>query len=84
MELRQLLASNVRALRLKARMTQEELAGRAGFEQYYVSGLEAGRRNPTLQTLGLLASALGVRPAALFKEPAKRRSRQKNDRTGRI
>ncbi|MEQ8328372.1 MAG: helix-turn-helix transcriptional regulator, partial [Parvibaculum sp.] len=32
----------------------------SGFSQQYISGLEQGRRNPTVVTLYELATALGV------------------------
>ena len=41
-------------------MTQEQLAEISGFSQQYISGLEQGRRNPTVVTLYELATALGV------------------------
>ena len=40
--------------------TQERFAEASGFTQQYISGLERGRRNPTIVTLFELASALGV------------------------
>ena len=40
--------------------TQESFAEASGFTQQYISGLETGRRNPTVVTLFELASALGV------------------------
>lgn len=51
------------------------------YEQGYVSGLEAGRRNPTIVTLALAAQALGVKPSLLLEtpssKPAKKSGRQK-------
>jgi transcriptional regulator with XRE-family HTH domain len=41
-------------------LTQEQLAEISGFSQQYISGLEQGRRNPTVVTLYELATALGV------------------------
>jgi transcriptional regulator with XRE-family HTH domain len=41
-------------------VTQEEFAERSGFSQQYISGLEKGRRNPTIITIYELAKALGV------------------------
>ena len=41
-------------------MTQEQLAELSGFSQQYLSGLEQGRRNPTIVSLYELATALGV------------------------
>jgi transcriptional regulator with XRE-family HTH domain len=50
----------LRELRLKAGMTQEQVADRAGLAREYVSGAETGRRNATLTTIYQLADALGV------------------------
>jgi transcriptional regulator with XRE-family HTH domain len=36
------------------------LAERSGFSQQYISGLEQGRRNPTIVSIYELATALGV------------------------
>ncbi|MFG1270900.1 helix-turn-helix transcriptional regulator, partial [Xanthobacter sp. DSM 14520] len=41
-------------------LTQEDVEARSGFSQQYISGLERGRRNPTVITLYELAQALGV------------------------
>jgi transcriptional regulator with XRE-family HTH domain len=48
----------VRERRQKLGLSQEELAERAGLHWTYVSGIERGRRNPGLNTLSALASAL--------------------------
>ncbi len=40
-----------------------------GVEQGYLSGLEAGRRNPTVVTLWHAAVALGIRPSLLLDVP---------------
>jgi len=47
------------------RRAQERFAEVSGVTQQYVSGLERGRRNPTVVTLYHLASALGVSPVEL-------------------
>lgn len=54
------LASNVRAMRLAAGVSQEELASRCGLHRTYVGSVERGERNATLSTLEVLASVLGV------------------------
>ncbi len=41
-------------------LTQEQYAERSGFTQQYISGLEQGRRNPTVVTVYELAQALGL------------------------
>ena len=61
MDMRALVGTNVREARLAAGMTQEELAERSGFSQQYISGLERGKRNPTVVSVYELAQALGVR-----------------------
>lgn len=60
MDIRVLVGRNVRRTRIEKGLTQEELAERAGTSQFYVSSLEAGRRNPTVVTVATLAQALGV------------------------
>jgi transcriptional regulator with XRE-family HTH domain len=59
----------------------------SGVTQQYVSGLERGKRNPTVVTLYHIATALGVTPVELvtpveevsreFARSPKRKSRKK-------
>ncbi|TGU94537.1 XRE family transcriptional regulator, partial [Mesorhizobium sp. M8A.F.Ca.ET.173.01.1.1] len=51
---------NFARLRREKGLTQEEVAARSGFSQQYLSGLEKGKRNPTVITLFELAQAIGV------------------------
>lgn len=60
MDMRALVGANIRKARLAAGMTQEELAERSGFSQQYISGLERGKRNPTIVSVYEFAQALGV------------------------
>jgi transcriptional regulator with XRE-family HTH domain len=60
MDMRKLVGRNFAKLRKTKRFTQERFAEVSGFTQQYISGLERGRRNPTIVTLFELASALGV------------------------
>jgi len=60
MDMRSLVGQNVRRIREKKGLTQEEFAERSGFSQQYISGLERGQRNPTVITVYELATALGV------------------------
>ncbi|MES0087801.1 helix-turn-helix domain-containing protein [Mesorhizobium sp. M0026] len=55
-----MVGRNVQRIRLRKRLTQEQLAEISGFSQQYISGLEKGRRNPTIITIYELALALGV------------------------
>ncbi len=60
MDMRRLVGRNVKRIRLEKGLTQEQYAERSGFTQQYISGLEQGRRNPTVVTVFELAHALGV------------------------
>jgi len=60
MDMRKLVGGNVRNARIAAGMTQEKLAERSGFTQQYISGLERGKRNPTIVSIYELGQALGV------------------------
>jgi transcriptional regulator with XRE-family HTH domain len=60
MDMRKLVGRNVRRIRAKRGLTQEQFAEISGFSQQYISGLEQGRRNPTVVTVYELATALGV------------------------
>jgi transcriptional regulator with XRE-family HTH domain len=71
MDMRKLVGQHVRRIRLKKGLTQEQFAEISGFSQQYISGLEQGRRNPTVVTLYELASALGVSHMDLVR-PVKR------------
>ncbi len=61
------LASRVYALRTSLKLTQDELAARAGLDQASISDIENGDANPTARTIGRLASGLGV-PASVLLE----------------
>jgi transcriptional regulator with XRE-family HTH domain len=67
MDMRKLVGRNVKDARLKAGLSQEQLAERSGFSQQYLSGLERGQRNPTVVTVFELAQALGVQPVDLLR-----------------
>jgi transcriptional regulator with XRE-family HTH domain len=60
MDMRGLVGRNVRRARERKGWTQEQLAEAAGFSQQYLSGLERGRRNPTIVSLYEIATALGI------------------------
>lgn len=70
MDVKRVLGKNIRTLRIAAGMSQEELADAMNVEQGYVSGLEAGRRNPTITTVANAAKALGTTPSNLLADKA--------------
>jgi transcriptional regulator with XRE-family HTH domain len=67
-DVRRLVGNNVRRLRIAAGLSQAELAERMGVDRAYVSGLELGRRNPTIVTLWHITKALGVNLRSLVWE----------------
>lgn len=60
MDLRCRLGVNVRRLRKERDLSQERLSLLSGLSRAYVSSVETGRRNATLDTLEILARTLGV------------------------
>ena len=71
MESRRLIAHNLKRIRLSRRISQEALALEAGVDRTYVSGLERGVRNPSVELLDRLAKKLSIKTAELFSEPTR-------------
>lgn len=57
----------MRSLRLQAGLSQEELAFRCGRHRTFVSVVERGKNAPSLTTVWVLATALGVTPSELVR-----------------
>ena len=57
----------IRYLRLKQQLTQEELAHRASLHRTYLTDIERGTRNPSIEVVEKLALGLGVGLADLFR-----------------
>jgi transcriptional regulator with XRE-family HTH domain len=77
MDMRKLVGRNFGKLRKAKGFTQERFSEASGFTQQYISGLERGRRNPTIVTLFELASALGVSHVDLVVPDDEARSKSK-------
>jgi transcriptional regulator with XRE-family HTH domain len=61
------IAMRIKALRARRKLTQAELAERAGISHGYLARLETGRQDPTITTLEKLAKALKVPIGKLLK-----------------
>ena len=61
-----LFGKNLRRLRLSAALSQDELAARAGLHRTYISSVERGNRNISLESIFALAHALKCDPAELL------------------
>ena len=62
------VASNVRALRLDAGLTLNDLASAAGLGKSTLAQLESGKANPSVETLWAIAAALRVPFARIVEE----------------
>ena len=64
------LGLRVKELRIRAGLTQENLAETTGLFRTYLSRIETGEANPTFTVLLALSSSLGVVPGTLFESPS--------------
>ena len=65
----EVLAANLRRLRIARRLSLSELARATGMSKATLSSVESGRSNPTIETLAALAGALRVPLGELLEEP---------------
>ena len=68
MDIRDILAANLKRLRSAKGWSQEQFAFEAGIHRTYVSDVERGARNPTIDIVARLAMPLGVTAAELLRE----------------
>ncbi|PZU06730.1 helix-turn-helix transcriptional regulator [Sphingomonas sp.] len=66
MDLKDILAANLRRVRQQAGLSQEDLADRAGLSVRYVGSIERARVSASVTVLGRIAAALKVEPTALI------------------
>lgn len=71
MDVRKRVGLNLRRLRHAKRLSQEELAHAADIHQTYLSGVEGGKRNPSIAVLERIATALGSDISVLFASPGR-------------
>lgn len=76
------LGACIRALRLETGLSQVEFGERCGFYQTYLSRVENGQANPTINALEVIANTLGLTVFELFDKvreqmPAPRRRRSR-------
>lgn len=81
-EIRSQLGHRVRELRLAYRVTQEQLAERAGLSYKFIGEIERGKANPTVDTLSRLAKALRVEVHELLLSPGRETGSQAVYRIG--
>ncbi|MBZ9669061.1 helix-turn-helix transcriptional regulator [Mesorhizobium sp. B2-1-8] len=66
MEIREVFARNLRTARLAKGLSQEELAHRADIDRTYISSLERGVYNASIDVADRLAKALEIEVAELL------------------
>ena len=59
--------TRIRELRMTLGLSQEAFADRCGFARTYMSRIETGGANPSINAIKVLADALGLSIAALFE-----------------
>lgn len=69
MTLIEVFGRNVRAARKQQGWTQEQLAFEAGVKRAYLSEVENGQRNVSLDVVEKLAQALGIKADVLMADP---------------
>ena len=65
-EIRNVLANNIQNLRRKKNLKREELSLMLGFDNSYISKLEKGKINITIDKLDLIANYFSVNIKELF------------------
>ena len=81
MEVREILAINLRNLRQARGLSQEELAHRAEIDRTYVSSLERSVYAAGIDVVERLARALGVEVADLLTPPTAPSGKKKSSRS---
>jgi transcriptional regulator with XRE-family HTH domain len=64
-----ILAGNVKAARKALGLSQEALALETDIDRTYISGIERGKRNPSLTLIVKLAKRLKTTPGKLLTPP---------------
>ena len=77
MNIREVLALNVRKFREARRLSQEELADRADVDRTYVSSIERCRYSTGVDVIDRIARVFGVEASDLLKRPNDHGERKK-------
>jgi transcriptional regulator with XRE-family HTH domain len=67
------LGAELRARRLECRLTQDELAAKAGLHRNFIGLIERGERNLTVLSLEAITDVLGVTMAEVLGAAERRR-----------
>lgn len=67
MTIQMTLGNNVRRIRESKGWSQDKLSEESGLHRTYISGIERGVRNPTIEIVQEIALALDVSPSQLLE-----------------
>ena len=67
MNIQRVFGKNVRRFREAKGWSQDKLSEMSGLHRTYISGIERGVRNPTIQIVHEIAVALGMKASQLFE-----------------
>jgi transcriptional regulator with XRE-family HTH domain len=78
MNTKQMIGARIKQIRNRKGLTQDQLAEKMEISPKYLSSIERGRENPTLDTLIKLSDSLDVKISDIFsiieiEDPAKRK-----------
>jgi len=78
-DLKKMIGSRIQEIRNKKGITQDQLSEKVGISSKYLSSIERGKENPTLNTILKMARSLDVMPDEFFthleiEDPGKRKS----------
>ncbi|AXG44538.1 helix-turn-helix domain-containing protein [Photorhabdus laumondii subsp. laumondii] len=72
--IKSIFGQRVRYIRMASGMSQEAFADKCGLDRTYISGIERGVRNPTLEVINVIASGLQIELKDLFDFDAEKKS----------
>lgn len=61
------IGKNIKRIRTKEKLSQEELAFKAKLHRTYIGSVERGEKNVTVLNLVKIADALNIEPSVLLK-----------------
>ena len=73
MDLKEVMARNLRRARHERTLTQEELADQAGISSRYLGSIERADVSASVTILGRLADALAIDACELIRIPARKK-----------
>ncbi|MGV7962832.1 cell morphology transcriptional regulator XreR1 [Photorhabdus tasmaniensis] len=72
--IKSIFGQRVRYIRVTSGMSQEAFADKCGLDRTYISGIERGVRNPTLEVINVIANGLQIELKDLFDFSAEKKS----------